>query len=301
MPTNYYAFGLNIESEIEFPLLIEGHRPAPDLVIRLGPVPHILEQAQAKEGESIYQISAGSLLLKIDKVARYLVSGGCEIIVEPDLAASEKDVRLFLLGSAMGALLYQRGVWPLHGSAIVCGDGAALFVGARGSGKSSLAGEFHRRGFEVLADDICAINAGNDGTFQVWPGIPNIKLWADSVVKLGGDPSQLTRTSSAHDKYDIPVQQFGRDPLAVQAVYALYTLDSQGGVILKPLKGFDKIQELTANTYRLPFLAGMQLAPQHFQQVQALARQVRVVRITRPLQPFLLSELADMIERDITQ
>ena len=49
MPTNYYAFGLNIESEIEFPLFIEGDRPAPDLVIRLGPVQHILEQAQAKE------------------------------------------------------------------------------------------------------------------------------------------------------------------------------------------------------------------------------------------------------------
>jgi hypothetical protein len=66
------------------------------------------------------------------------------------------------------------------------------------------------------------------------------------------------------------------------------------------LKGFDKIQELTTNTYRLPFLTSMQLTNQHFQQAQALARQARVVRITRPPQPFLLDELADMIERDFS-
>ena len=68
-----------------------------------------------------------------------------------------------------------------------------------------------------------------------------------------------------------------------------------------PLKGFDKVQELTTNTYRLHFLTGMQLAAQHFQQAQALARQARVVRITRPEQPFLLDELADTIERDLAQ
>jgi hypothetical protein len=86
--------------------------------------------------------------------------------------------------------------------------------------------------------------------------------------------------------------------MAIKVVYALYTSDNQEAVHLMPLKGFDKIQELTANTYRLPFLTGMRLASQHFQQAQALARQARVVRVSRPPQPFLLDELADIIERD---
>ena len=295
----YYAFGLNIESEIECPLLMAGNGAAPDLNVRLGPVPHELEQVQVRE--SVYQIGAGRFLLDIDLVARYLVSDGCEIMVEPHPDAAAKDVRLFLLGSAMGALLHQRGVWPLHGSAVTARRGAVIFVGATGSGKSTLAGEFHQRGFQVLSDDVCAITVGDGGACQVWPAYPRISLWADSVVKLGSQPGQLTQTHNAEEKYNFPTQHFGRDPEMVQAVYVLTNSDDQESVRLLPLKGFDKVQELTANTYRLPFLTGMQLAPQHFQQAQALARQARVVRITRPSQPFMLDELADTIERDLTQ
>jgi hypothetical protein len=222
-------------------------------------------------------------------------------MVEPHPAAEAKDVRLFLLGSAMGALLHQRGVWPMHGSAVAIQHGAILFVGAKGSGKSTLAGAFHQRGFQVLSDDVCAVTIGEDGICQVWPAYPRISLWADSVTKLGSEPDQLTRTHSMQEKYNYPLRHFSHDPETVKAVYVLNKSDEQESVHLVPLKGFDKVQELTTNTYRLHFLTGMQLAAQHFQQAQALARQARVVRITRPEQPFLLNELADTIERDLVQ
>lgn len=298
MRYQYYAFGLNIESEIECPPLMAGNKGAPDLVVQQGSVPQELERAQVRK--ATYQISTERFLLDIERVARYLVSGGCEIIVDPYPAAAANDIRLFLLGSAMGALLYQRGVWPLHGSAVSGRRGACLFVGPTGSGKSTLAGALHQRGFQVLSDDVCAITTGNDGICQVWPAYPRISLWADSVVELGGEPSQLTRTHSAEEKYNIPLERFGRGPVAVAAVYVLQTSD-QEDMRLMSLKGFDKVRELTTNTYRLHFLTGMQLAPMHFRQAQALAQQARVVRITRPQQPFLLDELAAVIERDLTQ
>ncbi len=276
-----------------------GYGSTPDLIVRLGPVPRELEQAQ--ERQLTYQISADRFLLNIDKVARFLISDGCKIMVEPDPIAAAKDVRLYLLGSAMGALLHQRGVWPLHGSAVAVQGGAVLFVGAKGSGKSTLAGAFHQRGFQVLSDDVCAVTVEDAGVSQVWPAYPRISLWADSVSKLGSEPGQLTQTHTAQEKYNFPLQRYGRDPEMVQAVYVLSTTDEQESVHLMPLKGFDKIRELTANTYRLPFLTGMQLAYRHFQQAQALALQARVVRITRPQQPFLLDELADIIGRDLDQ
>jgi hypothetical protein len=296
---HYYAFGLKIESEIECPPLMAGDGSAPAVIVRLGSVPHELEQAQ--EQGSHYQISAGRFLLNIDQVARYLVSDGCEIVIEPHPEAAARDVLLFLLGSAMGALLHQRGVWPLHGSAVAFREGAVLFVGDKGSGKSTLAGAFNQRGFQVLSDDVCAVTVGADGAAQVWPAYPRISLWADSVTKLGGEPGRLTRTHNMQEKYVFPTQHFSRDPEKVQAVYALYTSDEQGAARLMPLKGFAKVQELTKNTYRLHFLTGMQLASQHFHLAQALARQARVVRITRPSRPFMLDELADTIERDLAQ
>jgi hypothetical protein len=201
----------------------------------------------------------------------------------------------------MGALLHQRGVWPLHGSAVAFRQRAVLFVGAKGSGKSTLAGAFHQRGFQVLSDDVCAVTVGDDGAAQVWSAYPRISLWADSVTKLGGEPGQLTRTDSFQEKYVFPMQHFSRDAEMIQAVYVLSTSDEQESLHLKPLKGFDKVKELTANTYRLHFLSSMQLTPQLFHQAQALARQARVVRITRPNQPFMLDELVDIIERDLVQ
>ena len=127
-----------------------------------------------------------------EQVARYLVSGGCEIIIEPHPTATEKDVRLFLLGSAMGALLLQRGIWPLHGSAIAGRSGAALFVGVSGSGKSTLVGAFHQRGFQVLADDVCAITAGSP------PLISVLNIASGSWVDVNALVQYLLQSHSMH-------------------------------------------------------------------------------------------------------
>lgn len=294
---SYHAFGLHIASEIECPRLVDwqGEAASPDVIIHCAPVPPELDAAQARG--PAYQINTGQFLLDIAGVARYLVSGGREIVVERYAASDDRDVRLFLLGSAMGALLHQRGAWPLHGSAVADEFGAAIFLGASGSGKSTLAGAFQQRGYRVLSDDICPIAAGPDGLVQVAPAYPRISLWPDSVVRLGGDPQQLAQTHTQQEKYDFPLQSFRGGAAPVIAVYALYPAD-QAGIQLTPLHGFDKVRELTANTYRLHFLTGMQLEQQHFQQVQALARQARLVRVTRPRQPFLLDELADLIVKD---
>ena len=93
----------------------------------------------------LYQSAPRQFLLKISRVARYLVSDGNEIIVDPEPDADLSAIRLFLFGSAFGALLHQRGILPLHGSAIVTSRGAVVFAGVSGSGKSALACAFHRQ------------------------------------------------------------------------------------------------------------------------------------------------------------
>jgi hypothetical protein len=281
----YNAFGLNIASEIECPQLVAGKGLLPDVSVRYGSVPLELEQVQARG--KFYQIAAGHFLLDIERVARYLVCHGGEITVAPYPHADEGAVRLFLLGSAFGALLHQRGDWPLHGSAIATDRGAAIFLGASGNGKSTLAGAFHQRGCPVLSDDVCAIRVNRDRVAQVWPAYPRLNLWPDAVIKLGREPDQLQRNHNTLAKYELPLPRFSMGPVAIYAIYALY-ITPQAGVQLTPLKGFEKVQELTSNTYRLHFLRGMQLEQRHFQQAQTLARQARLVRVTRPSQPFFL-------------
>jgi hypothetical protein len=295
LPYYYYAFGLNIASEIECPQLPAGPGSPADLTIRYGRAAS--ESEQADELVTGRQVSAGCFLLNVNRTARYLIRDGNEITIQPYPNANQDSVRLYLLGSVFGALLHQRGFWPLHGSGIVTSHGAAIFAGASGIGKSSLAGAFQRRGYQTLADDVCAVSVNSEGIAQVWPAYPRIHLWADAVVKLGDEPGNFHRAHNKRDKYELPVQNFSMDPVAIFAVYAIY-IGQEEGICATPLKGFDKVQELTANTYRLQYLNAMHLEQQHFQQTQILARQARVVRVTRPQQPFLLEEMADLIEKD---
>lgn len=91
-------------------------------------------------------MNSGELLLKVDGVANYWVKEGREIVIEPGPAAEAGDVRVFLLGSAFGALLHQRGLPPFHAGAVAMEGKAVLLAGRSGVGKSTLAAELCRRG-----------------------------------------------------------------------------------------------------------------------------------------------------------
>ena len=47
------------------------------------------------------------------KVGRYRIEAGNRITVESEPGVPERNVRLFLLGSAFGVLLHQRGLLPV--------------------------------------------------------------------------------------------------------------------------------------------------------------------------------------------
>ncbi len=132
--------------------------------------------------------------------SRYRISpdtwlkNGKEIIIDRAPQADDTDVRLFLLGSVMGALMHQRGRLPLHGSAIRLPDGtAAIFMGPSGVGKSTLAAAFRQRGYVVAADDISLIFTGDDGAPLLQPAYPELKLWAEAAAKIGEDAQTLTQ------------------------------------------------------------------------------------------------------------
>jgi hypothetical protein len=122
--------------------------------------------------------------LNVDGTARFLVLDGKKIIIQKENNAEDRDVRLLLFGSAMGALLYQRGWLPLHGCAVKAGDSAYIITGVSGAGKSALTAALLKRGYSVLSDDISPITAGDEGEPMVYPGLPFLMLWADVLEKM---------------------------------------------------------------------------------------------------------------------
>ena len=132
----YQAFALIIESEIECPELLPVARSsASDVLVRVGTSPSHLEHS-IMLGDWIEGCS-GQILLKIADVADFWVCNGREITVNAVKDIPAEDVRIYLLGSAMGAVLHQRKLLPFHGSTVVVNEKTISFSGPSGIGKST--------------------------------------------------------------------------------------------------------------------------------------------------------------------
>jgi hypothetical protein len=292
---SYQAFGLIIESTVACPELLP-QEGAPDVTIHYGDVPESLDDGADKN--AWYQQNSEAVLLKIDSIAKYLILRGEKIIIERASGSHNDEVRLYLFGSAFGALLHQRGMLPLHGSAIEVHGSAVVFVGPSGCGKSTLAGAFHQRGYRLVADDICVLSTSTGELPMVFPGFPRLKLWSDALKKLGKNSDELLRIIAKLDKFHLSLrEEFCHYPRPLNRIYELAPADTQEIAITR-LQGMEKLTTLIDHTYRLEFLTGPQRKQWHFKQCAMAARHAAVSRVTRPSGAFLLDDLADLVEQD---
>ena len=289
---SYRAFGLNIGSEIECGFAVSDSS-CPDVNIRLGSVPEFLP---CPTGEGVlYQCAPGKFLLKIDHVARYLVSDGYEILIQPAKNCDFDAVRLFLAGSVFGALLHQRGLFALHASAVVTPVGAMLFAGLSGSGKSTLAFALHRKGYSVLTDEICAIDTRSSP--MVLPGYPFLLVWADALEDMGIDDSNLRPARARLGKFIFPLTHgFAREPVPVHTIYLLDVVNA-GLSAPVPVKGMEKFEALAENAYRPHILEQTTPDSELLPRIVSLAQAARIVRVNRPRGSFPIADLVALFEK----
>ena len=294
----YKAYQLNIHTDIPIPEFPSGDVTGkPDVTIHLGVVPTALE---VPTGSGVlYQASANQFLLTMKDLASYLVQNGNEIIIEPAPNSLESDVRVFLLGSCIGALLHQRGMLVIHAGAIYTDQGAVLFTGRSGSGKSTLLGEFLRRGYKMMVDDVCGVVLNETGIPMVLPGYPRTRLWSDAADKLEQDVTKMERTRPTMDKYERQTpEQYWDQPAPLRRIYLL-TSGNQDEIELHPVPPIHIFRIVLNNTYRQRFLDGLEMRIPHFNLTTVVAKNCAVTRVIRPKHLFKLTELADLIENDL--
>jgi hypothetical protein len=284
----YWAYGLSIHADLLCPELPPHPHPAgdPDVTIRvldrestpLCPLP-----------DRRYDVQPGHFRLDVPGVARYSVEDGRRILIEPLADSTPEKIRLFLLGSTMGALLYQRGLFPLHGSAVETPWGAMIFVGVQGAGKSTLAAEFHRQGYRLLSDDVCAVEHTPDG-LRILPALAQIRLCADAWQRLGTPEGSRFDV----DKYVVPMgERYCPAPVALRAIHVLVDHDVQQ---FEPLRGLSKVQSLLENLYRPFYLKGQRTQSEVSRMAGIIAQNASVVRVSRRRDATLPQDLVRFLE-----
>ena len=273
---SYRVFGLRLKSDFELPELRAAAESVADVSVRLGQI----ESTTVEDG---VHSSGDRLLLVVAGIGRYLISTD-EIIVEQAPEAPERNVRLYLLGSAFGALLHLRGLLPLHANAVGLDGKAIAFMGRSGSGKSTLAAWFSKNGFQIFTDDVCVVEVADDHAV-VWPGLPRLRLWQDALNAIGQDVHSLERSyvgDESYDKFDLPLddEKLARRSADLQAIFLLVSGDSFN---IRRLQGIEAIEALFANTYRGAFITQAASRVAHWSAAMKLAAGTPVFEVVREL------------------
>jgi hypothetical protein len=234
--------------------------------------------------EETYRHAGGGTVLYWEGIGRALVKDGREITVQPLPGADEKNLRLCLLGPAFGTLLHQAGYLVLHASSVCIGGSAVALLGESGSGKSTLASALCLRGHALVSDDISAV----DSSGWILPGLPQIKLYADSSRALGLQPGP------AGDKHPYRPSSLQADRVPLSRIYAL----GQGPALkIEPVSPHATVGVLLRHSYCRRLLTEKTLAA-HFALCARVADRTVVSRLILPPALSALPEAARLLERN---
>lgn len=280
----YHGFGLNIASEIEMPELYLYTFDKADVTIKIGKVPETLEGANVVK-RAFSLIGENEYTLHVKNVCRYYAGYGNTIIAQPEEGTDDRSVRIFLQGTIMAAILYQRGSIPMHASAIIKNGKLALFAGNSGAGKSTLLASLATRGYQVFTDDICVLQHDQkNNTIHGAASYPMIKLWEDAINKIGG---------SAYDK-DFKVRphlpkygQFFHDTFdtgcfPVDKIFILQADNSVNDISHKQLGALQSFKKVERQAYRYRFATGDRLRVLHFSLMSSLTNSASIFEMKRP-------------------
>lgn len=241
-------------------------------------------------------VSDADYMLRVPGVATYKISSGRHIYVDVADGANLNSVDVYLTGSAMSVLLTQRNIYSFHGNAIQVGDGAVLFSGDSGAGKSTVAAAFWQAGFSLLSDDVCAINC-TQSPCMVSPAYPHIKLWGEILDYFKLDRNDYVLINKDWPKYYISLgEQFCADALPVKAIFFLSIDPEITAIEVSELKGIALFDKMMNNAHRPQYIGQLNKNPEFFEQVSNLCRSVQAFQIKRPAEKMVVDDIIKVVK-----
>ncbi len=197
-------FGLAVTSDLPLPLPPDAG-PATVEVVGGRVLPHGELLWQAPPPLAFACRRDGSGIVLDWPTARFRVDPD-RVVVD---AHDDRDAVALLIPAVWSVVLAQHGCEALHGCAVARDGRAIAVLGASGTGKSTAALALLDRGWELVTDDLLALDPGG----RALPGPPFVRLCPDRAGGRGGE-------FDAGGKIRVPAPVLS-DPVPVAAVVVL--------------------------------------------------------------------------------
>lgn len=178
----------------------------------------------------------------------YVLKDASDIACHPQPDIPVDTIRHLLLDQVLPRALAHQGRLMLHASAVDLGPGLLLMIGSSGTGKSTLAGNFHQAGQSAVSDDCIWLKVG-DGRFHAIPSYGGLRLWEDSMDILFSVGTETHPVAHYTSKKRVTVQ--GEDGLRMRDGFPVLAM-----LELSP-PGPPSVSEITLErlTHRETFIA----------------------------------------------
>ena len=299
MPFQYQAFGLPILSAIELPDLagFSANIRSNPINIELGKVPVSLIESPT-EIKPLSTFNEHEFLFMLPDIAKYYVSNGNKIIVEP-LTDNWDDIRLHLYANCLAVALFQRDILPFHVSGVFTAPNKViLFAAPSRTGKSTMAVLLQQKGYVPFTDDTAVLSV-TDGKCYAQASYPMARLWQDTFEKQ----TQFAETDKQALCFD--ANKFGfsfHDNFTSEQaeVVAIVFLEIDGSEInTVPINQTKGLQKLVNNVYRLQWVSGMKKQVLQFKHLTEIVKSVPTYAANRPKDIDTHQSFVDAIETQI--
>ena len=231
-----------------------------------------------------FEHSADCSHLRIGAVADFEVRSGQQISVWPAIGAAQKDIEIFLSGPVWATLCHQRGLLPLHASAILANGRITAFAGRSGTGKSTAAAVMGSLDYELFTDDILTVNFDQNSVPGAWPYLRRLKLQGDSIIQLALTAAEPVSERLDKNKYFVHPRSVADDKWTrLERLYLLEIETTNSRNSIDRIVGAEAVRALIEQTYHFDFIVGSKRFNEHLTFCTQLASRIAIYRLRRSL------------------
>ena len=270
----YKIYGMKIETDLEFPqLVVAEDGEAVDVQILRA---DFSEEVRRKAEDKFYEMGSGYSYFS-NTTCQMQIYDGKKLTYALTGDGWPQYLQTYILGYGLSFLALQRGMLPIHCSALADDKGAVLIAGESGSGKSTITASFLKNGYRLMADDMALVDGEN-----VYPAFPYQKLCRNVALAEGYQLEELIYINEDKDKFLAPYR--GEFPTNGEKIKGFILLRVVNGeqVVDAEIAGLGRFEVFAGNLFVRHLIGKEKYTPLIGQKCLEMASKVPVYAIGRP-------------------